>query len=148
MIGCMVAAGISFRRQGNALAMSHQTLHSLHTGRTSGTVCHRTQSDDPALVDWIVELKAIHPSWGIRRVRAFIRKHTGLTIGRKRTARIMRERGLLCRRIPKWVNRTVIQRLTATRMNHLWTTDMTSFMLYSEMKTLPHISRKSETENP
>lgn len=130
----MVEAGIPFRRQGVVFGMSYQTLHARHTKVSRVRTAHRTQSDDPALVAWIAELKAIHPSWGIRRVRAFIRKHTGIVLGRKRTARIMRERGLLCNRLPKRVHRTVKQRLTAVRMNQLWATDMTSFMLTSGAK--------------
>ena len=91
-------------------------------------------NDDEALVYWITELKAIHPSWGIRRVRAFIRKHTGLQLGRKRTARILRQKNLLCSRIKKRVHRKSKKRAAATGMNQLWATDMTSFMLTSGVK--------------
>ena len=78
---------------------------------------------------WITELKVIHPSWGIRRVRAFIRKHTDIKLGRKRTARILREKNLLCSRIKKRVHRKPKKRAATTGMNQLWATDMTSFML-------------------
>ena len=134
MISQMLEAGISYRRQGLTFTMSHQTLHARLNGIMLATGKQRERCDDPALVAWIVEIKAIHPSWGIRRVRAFIRKHTGLILGRKRTARIMREQGLLCSRLAKRVHRTVKHRLTATRMNQLWATDMTSFMLSSGTK--------------
>jgi transposase InsO family protein len=130
----MIEAGISFRRQEIALGAPYQTLHARYVRVTGKANIRRGLPDDPALLDWIGELKAIHPSWGIRRVRAFIRKHTRLVLGRKRTARIMRERSLLCSRIPKRIHRTAKQRLTATRMNQLWATDMTSFMLTSGVK--------------
>jgi len=130
----MTAAGVSFRRQGMVFGVPHQTLHGRYAGYTGAAVSKPKRADDPALVDWIMELKAIHPSWGIRRVCAFIRAHTAMALGRKRTARIMRERGLLCGRLPKRVHRTVKQRLIATRMNQLWATDMTSFMLTTGVK--------------
>jgi len=130
----MVEAGISYRRQKQVFGVAHQTLHGRYTKTAGGTADRRKEPDDPGLVGWITELKAVHPSWGIRRVRAFIRKHTGLILGRKRTARIMREHGLLCSRIAKRVHRTVKQRLIASRMNQLWATDMTSFMLANGTK--------------
>ena len=130
----MTRAGISFRRQEQVLGIAYQTLHARYTKIPGDSTDRRKLLDDPGLVAWIAEIKAVHPSWGIRRVRAFIRKHTGLTLGRKRTGRIMREEGLLCSRIAKRVHRTAKQRLTATRMNQLWATDMTSFMLANGTK--------------
>jgi transposase InsO family protein len=130
----MVESGISFRRQETVLAVPHQTLHARYGGKPHGSGERQKKVDDPVLIDWIAELKTIHPSWGIRRVRAFVRKHTGQKLGRKRTGRIMRELGLLCSRLPKRVHRTTKRRLTATRMNQLWATDMTSFMLTSGVK--------------
>jgi len=129
MIEHMVEAGVSFRRQALVFAMPYQTLNAKFTRSVNCPRCTRTIFTDPALVEWIRELKAIHPSWGIRRVRAFIRKHTGFMLGRKRTARIMREQHLLCSRLTKRVHRTTMKRMTATRINQVWSTDMTSFML-------------------
>ena len=134
MIDLMNESGVSFRRMGIALDMPYQTLFGAHAAPEKTVVARRGRTDDPGLVSWIIELKTIHPSWGIRRVCAFIRKYTGLVLGRKRTARIMREHGLLCSRLPKRVHRTVKRRLVATRMNQLWATDMTSFMLTSGVK--------------
>lgn len=122
------------RRQERAVSISRQTLYT----RLKAKVLRRTEeakgNDDEALVYWITEIKAIHPSWGIRRVRAFIRKHTEIKLGRKRTARILREKNLLCSRIKKRVHRTAKKRAAATGMNQLWATDMTSFMLTSGVK--------------
>lgn len=129
MIKHMVNLGVSFRRQAQVLKMSHQTLHNRYNRSFQRSLYSRTVSTDPALVEWICELKAIHPTWGIRRVRAFMRKHTDIVLGRKRTARIMRDHRLLCSRFPKRIHRTVKKRMTATRINQLWSTDMTSFML-------------------
>jgi transposase InsO family protein len=125
----MVEAGVSFRRQALVFAMPYQTLNAKFTRSVNCPRRTRTIFTEPALVEWIRELKAIHPSWGIRRVRAFISKHTGFMLGRKRTARIMREERLLCSRLTKRVHRTTRKRMTATRINQVWSTDMTSFML-------------------
>jgi len=130
----MVQAGISYRRQAVVFSISHQTLQARFKSSVRKASHKRILKDDSALVDWICELKAIHPSWGIRRVRAFIRKHTGLILGRKRTARILRENNLLCSRLPKRIHRTVKKRVTATKINQLWATDMTSFMLTNGVK--------------
>jgi transposase InsO family protein len=125
----MTESDISFRRMGKALDEPYQTLFGRQAENADTQPASRTSSDDPALVNMITELKTIHPSWGIRRVRAFIRKHTDLELGRKRTARIMRLHGLLCSRLPKRVHRTLKQRLVATKKNQLWSTDMTSSCL-------------------
>ena len=130
----MVQAGISYRRQTVVFSISHQTLQACFKSSVRKASHKRILKDDSALVDWIYELKAIHPSWGIRRVRAFIRKHTRLILGRKRTARILRENNLLCSRLQKRIHRTVKKRVTATKINQLWATDMTSFMLTNGVK--------------
>jgi len=50
-------------------------------------------------------------------------------VSRKRLTRIMRQNGLLCPRIKKREHRNTRPRLTATSINQLWATDMTSFVL-------------------
>ena len=130
----MSQAGISFRRQEKVLGVSRQTLFSKVKAKFISRSEKMAPASDEALEYWITELKAIHPSWGIRRVRAFIRKHTDIKLGRKRTARILREKNLLCCRIKKRVHRKVNTRVAATGMNQLWATDMTSFMLTSGVK--------------
>lgn len=125
----MSEAGISYSRQEKALCVSRQTLFSKVKAKQSSHSDNPVPAPDEALEYWITELKAIHPSWGIRRVRAFIRKHTDIKLGRKRTARILREKNLLCSRIKKRVHRKSKKQADATGMNQLWATDMTSFML-------------------
>jgi transposase InsO family protein len=134
MIDIACRSGVSFRRQERAVSIPRQTLYT----RLKAKARRRTEkpefNDNEALVYWITEIKAIHPAWGIRRVRAFIRKHTEIKLGRKRTTRILREKNLLCSRIKKRVHRTAKKRAAATAMNQLWATDMTSFMLTSGVK--------------
>lgn len=127
---------MSLRRLGAALTLPWQSLHGLvKCNKTEKAAARQTPApEDEALEYWITEIKAIHPSWGIRRVRAFLSKHTGIKLGRKRTARMLRQKNLLCSRIKKRVHRTAKKRTVATGMNQLWSTDMTSFMLTSGTK--------------
>lgn len=131
IVTAMSEVGISYRRQGKALCVSRQTLYSKVKAKDRSRSKKPVSASDESLEYWITELKAIHPSWGIRRVRAFTRKHTGIQLGRKRTARILKEKNLLCSRIKKRVHRSAKKRAAATGMNQLWATDMTSFMLTS-----------------
>lgn len=121
--------GLSFRRQAELLGEAHQTLHGRFRAAPSSGRQHRNISDDALLVGLIREIKARKPTWGVRRVRAWLRKQYGLSVGRKRVARIMRQEGLLCPRFRKREHRNIRPRLTATRINQLWSTDMTSFAL-------------------
>lgn len=130
----MKDAGVSFRRQARVLEIPHQTLQARH----SAVKCPRKERTAPPdecdLVNAIHSVKAAHPSWGIRRVRAFVRKKHGIPVGRKRTARILRSHNLLCSRIRKRVHQHSAPRMTATRINQLWATDMTSFQLTTGQK--------------
>lgn len=131
----MSQSGVSYRRQEKVLGVARQSLYSKLRTKSAKRLVKNTPTLDEALEYWITEIKAIHPSWGIRRVRAFIRKHTDIKLGRKRTARILRAKGLLCSRIKKRVHRKPEHRAVASAMNQLWATDMTSFML-SDCTTL------------
>jgi len=130
----MVDAGVSYRRQSQIVGIPHQTLHARCFAPESVPRLRPAGSDEQQLVDAVLSVKAAHPSWGIRRVRAFIRKKRGIPVGRKRTARIMRSHNLLCSRIKKRVHQRSAPRVTATRINQLWATDMTSFMLTTGQK--------------
>jgi len=109
--------------------MPYQTLHARMKAVVVKERQRKTTMEDEHLVAMVHTVKQSHPSWGIRRVRAFIRKQSGMPVGRKRIARIMRTHSLLCSRIRKRVHRTTTPRITATRINQLWATDMTLFML-------------------
>jgi len=62
MIESMVDAGVSFRRQATVLKMSHQTIHARYTRNENCSPHIRTVKTDPTLLEWIKELKAIHPT--------------------------------------------------------------------------------------
>ena len=85
---------------------------------------------DVLLIQWIESVKEVRPTWGIRRVRAFLRKKAGFTgLGRKRVHRIMQENNLLCPRIKKRIHRKKGEKVTAAAPNKLWATDMTRIVL-------------------
>jgi len=128
-VSLLVKAGLSFRRQGQILSIPYQTLHARMNAGPVKERQRKTPLEDKHLVAMVHTVKQSHPSWGIRRVRAFIRKQSGMPVGRKRIARIMRIHSLLCSRIRKRVHRTTTPRIAATRINQLWATDMTQFML-------------------
>ena len=85
---------------------------------------------DVLLTECIKSVKAVRPTWGVRRVRAFLRKKTIFTgLGRKRVHRIMKENNFLCPRIKKRIHRKKGEKVTADAPNKLWATDMTSIVL-------------------
>lgn len=87
------------------------------------------------LREWIISVKEVRPTWGSRRVRAFLVKRAGFeNLGRKRVQRILRECKLLCPRIKKRVYRSKGQRTKADAPNKLWSTDMTSWVLSTMQK--------------
>jgi len=131
MIAHLKDAGVSYRRQMQVFTIPFQTLQARHTATKRPRQDRGAAPDECVLIDAIHAVKTAHPSWGIRRVRAFIRKKNGIPVGRKRTARIMRSHNLLCSRIKKRVHRSTAPRVTPTRVNQLWATDMTSFVLSS-----------------
>lgn len=134
MIKHMVEAGVSYRRQSRIMDIPYQTLQARSTAMKRPRQTRISTPDERVLVDAVHSVKAVHPSWGIRRVRAFIRKKNGIPVGRKRIARIMRTHNLLCSRVRKRVHRKTEHRVFATRINQLWATDMTSFLLSSGKK--------------
>lgn len=87
------------------------------------------QDKDALLIEWIKSVKEVRPTWGTRRVRAFLVKKCGFEVGRKRVQRIMREHNLLCPRIKKRIHRKKAEKVIADAPNKLWATDMTSIVL-------------------
>lgn len=65
------------------------------------------------------EIRVRKPTWGIRRVRAWVRKSLGIAVGRKRTARLLREERLLCPRINKRQYRRLQPRSPAGEPNQV-----------------------------
>jgi len=134
MIIFLHESGLSYRRLSIVFEEAHQTLHQMV--KRSEKIKNRNPIDqnEQAIIESIKTIKTAHPSWGIRRVRAYLVKKTPYKIGIKRTERIMKQNNLLCSKLKKRIHRTVKKRLIATRINQLWATDMTSFMLTNSVK--------------
>ena len=134
MIICMKESGISYHRQSKVYGIPHQTLHLRAKSSNEKVHLKRITNDEPGLIEKIQKIKAAHTSWGIRRVRAYLVKNSPYKIGIKRTERIMKQNNLLCSKLKKRIHRTTKKRLIATKINQLWATDMTSFMLTNAEK--------------
>jgi len=133
MIISLHESGLSYRRQSEVFSVSHQTLQQM-VNPPEKKKQNPVKKDEHDLIEKIKEIKAAHPSWGIRRVHAYLVKKTPFKIGIKRTERIMKQNNLLCSRLKKRIHRTPKKRLIATEINQLWATDMTSFMLTNAVK--------------
>lgn len=127
--------GLSYGRLSKILGLPKSTLAARGAGKRDKPGRNRKRlPDDQVLRRQIRELKTRKPTWGIRRVRAWIRKSVGIPIGRKRTARLLREERLLCPRIKKREPRHFKPRYLAVGPNQIWAMDMTQFLLSGGQK--------------
>lgn len=127
--------GLSYGRLGRVLALPKSTLAARGRDRRSKAGLKKNRnSADQELRLRIREIKVRKPTWGIRRVRAWVRKSLGIPVGRKRTARLLREERLLCPRIKKRQFRRLQPRSLVRRPNQVWAMDMTQFMLSGGQK--------------
>lgn len=134
-VAALHECGLSFGRLSKVLALPKSTLAARGRPRRSRAGLQKKPNlADQELRQRIREIKGRKPSWGIRRVRAWIRKSYGLPLGRKRTARLLREERLLCPRIKKRVCRRLQPRSPACRPNQVWSMDMTQFLLTGGQK--------------
>lgn len=127
--------GLSYGRLSQVLGLPKSTLAARGAQkRTPRLTKSVPRADDAALRQQIRELKSRKPTWGIRRVRAWLRKSLGVPLGRKRTARLLREERLLCPRLKKRPPRPFKPRYLASGPNQVWAMDMTQFMLSGGQK--------------
>lgn len=125
--------GLSYGCQAKVLMMPKSTVASW--GNIPKPVLakppRRQDRHEEALIVWIRLLKEMKPTWGIRRVRAWIRKALEIPIGRKRTARILRKEGLLCPRLKKRQGRREKPKAEAKAPKEVFAMDQTQFCLAS-----------------
>jgi putative transposase len=127
--------GVSYGRLSTVLTIPKSSLAAKgKTRQKKGALEKKESPTDQELRRHIRKIKGRKPSWGIRRVRALIRKVLGIPVGRKRIARLMREEGLLCPRLKKRAYRRLTPRSPANRPNQVWSMDMTQFLLSSGQK--------------
>jgi len=85
---------------------------------------------DAALVKSIKTLKAQHPFWGYRRVRAWLAYREGTLVNEKRVRRLMREHGLMVPQTVHKAKRTVSRsKPRADKPRQYWGIDATKFMV-------------------
>lgn len=123
--------GISYHRIAAVCKEPVSTIHGkVYRQEKQSENSNDQVNKDALLTEWIKLVKEVRPTWGIRRVRAFLRKKAGFTeLGCKRVQRIMRENNLLCPRVRKRIHRKKGEKVTADAPNKLWATDMTSIVL-------------------
>lgn len=90
----------------------------------------RDPAGDKVLLERIKAIKAKHPFWGYRRVRAWLKYRENFNVGNKRVYRLMRENNLLVER-KKFVrpHRPLRSKPRAERPKQYWGVDMTKFMI-------------------
>ena len=86
----------------------------------------RIDSDKP-IIAGIITITSEHPLWGYRRVWAYMRYRQGISVGRNRIYRLMKENKLLITKQSKLLaKRTPIKpKPRADRPNQIWGTDNT-----------------------
>jgi len=88
--------------------------------------------DDSALIDKIKQLKAAHPFWGYRRLRAWLVHRDGILINEKKVRRIMKENGLVAMPAKHRCHRAAtIQKAKPSQPHQVWGIDMTKFWIDS-----------------
>ncbi|MFC1724633.1 IS3 family transposase [candidate division KSB1 bacterium] len=123
--------GVSFHRIAVVSKEPVSTIHGKIYRLLKRSENSKDQADkDALLTEWIKSVKEVRSTWGVRRVRAFLKKKAGFTgLGLKRVRRIMRENNLLCPRVKKRIHRKKGEKVVAEAPNKLWATDMTSIVL-------------------
>jgi putative transposase len=85
---------------------------------------------DADLIGRIKGIKASHPFWGYRRVRAWLSYRDKIRINEKRVRRVMKENGLMASQTLHRAKRTPQRsKPTAERPRQYWGIDMTKFMI-------------------
>jgi transposase InsO family protein len=91
-----------------------------------------TVDSNGALERKIQEISLKHPSWGYRRVGAWLRKREGILVNHKKIRRIMKDLGLQVHRAKKREYTTQTRsKPKADKPNQIWGIDMTKFLIES-----------------
>ncbi len=86
--------------------------------------------DESEITKSIIDIKAMHPFWGYRRVWAWLKFREKRIINQKRVYRIMKENNLLVKtKQYKAKRKPGRSKPRANRLNQFWGTDMTKFFI-------------------
>ncbi len=94
--------------------------------------CDEGEIRDGDLLERIKAIKAGHPFWGYRRVRAWLFHREGIRVNEKRVRRVMRENSLMVTQTVHKAKRTSQRsKPRAERPKEYWGIDMTKFLISS-----------------
>lgn len=116
----------------SALEISRSTYHRLTTAVAETTAPKEPDEDqqaDKALVETIKQIAADHPFWGYRRVTAWLRKHCGYKVNRKKVYHLMKENGLTQKTAKRKPVRPLKAKPRASKPDEIWGIDMTKFIV-------------------
>jgi transposase InsO family protein len=121
-------AGYTIKDACKALGYSRSGYYASKGAREE--VGERSADRDAELVARIEAIKAEHPFWGYRRVRAWLVHREGIVVNEKRVRRIMKEHGLMAtQRVRKAKRAPQRSKPKAERPRQYWGIDMTKFMI-------------------
>jgi len=113
-----------------ALGMSRSRYYAALCGDCVKTEDRKKR--DKEILEKIRQIKADHPFWGYRRVRAWLVHREGIEINHKKVYRLMKEHGLLARQTEHRAKRKSRRsKPRATKPCQYWGIDMTKFMIPS-----------------
>ena len=121
----------SERRLCELLGINRSTVWRKKTGKTAKVIDLAKAKREKELTARIHALVKTHPSWGYRRIWAWLRHRDKLLINKKRVRRIMRENNWQARKIIRTPRPRVQERKSvSSQPNERWAIDATS--LWSE----------------
>ena len=111
----------------DAVEVSRSSYYRQSCGRKAET---GRELRDRDLLERIQEIKAGHPFWGYRRVRAWLVHREKMGVNEKRVRRVMRENGLMAPQTVHKAKRTPQRsKPRAERPRQYWGIDMTKFII-------------------
>lgn len=121
----------SERRLCELLGINRSTVWRKKTGKTAKVIDLAKAKREKELTARIHALVKTHPSWGYRRIWAWLRYRDKLLINKKRVRRIMRENNWQARKVIRTPRPRVQERKSvSSQPNERWAIDATS--LWSE----------------
>ena len=123
--------GYSINKVCKVLSFNRSKFYRALKGKSSkGAKEKKEKLADIELKSKIIEICSNHPSWGSRRVKAWLEKREFLQVSRKKVQRLMREENLTLKPKKKPASRGKARKKPVpTRPNQWWGIDMTKFIV-------------------
>jgi len=130
VVAALKESGYTVKEACAALGISRSGYYSFLRAGFKGSGDNSFRDRD--LLERIKALKADHPFWGYRRVWAWLRYREKLLINQKRVRRVMKEHGLMVKRVVCRVKRmSPRSKPRADRPGQFWGIDMTKSLVPS-----------------